>query len=115
MTDLALESYREAVIEQWTTEIQNRIIPNTMDLLRECVQLHDNNNCADYDSHYWAMINNLRNELGKDTLSQKCLMTRLSDALDERDYDKASELQIEMQKKIEELVNLYLVYKKNIF
>ena len=103
MTDIALASYREAVVEQWTMELRNRIIPDTMDLLRSCSKAHDDLDCVDYDRHYWEKIQRLRKYIGKDTLDEKCLLTKIVRALDEKDYDRASELQIEMQAKVEEL------------
>lgn len=115
MTDIALASYREAVVEQWTMELRNRIIPDTMDLLRSCSKAHDDLDCVDYDRHYWEKIQRLRKYIGKDTLDEKCLLTKIVKALDEKDYDRASELQIEMQAKVEELRDLYIIYKKNLF
>ena len=115
MTDIALASYREAVVEQWTMELRNRIIPDTMDLLRSCSKAHDDLDCVDYDRHYWEKIQRLRKYIGKDTLDEKCLLTKIVRALDEKDYDRASELQIEMQAKVEELRDLYIIYKKNLF
>lgn len=115
MTDIALASYREAVVEQWTMELRNRIIPDTMDLLRSCSKAHDDLDCVDYDRHYWEKIQRLRKYIGKDTLDEKCLLTKIVRALDEKDYDRASELQIEMQVKVEELRDLYIIYKKNLF
>lgn len=114
MTDIALASYREAVIEQWTMELRNRIIPDTMDLLRSCCKAHDDLDCVDYDRHYWEKIQRLRNQLGKDTLDEQCLLTKIVRALGAGDYDRASELQIEMQAKVEELRELYIIYKKNL-
>ena len=35
MDDLTIASYEEAVIGQWAMELHNRIIPNTMDMVRE--------------------------------------------------------------------------------
>lgn len=115
MTDIALASYKEAVVDQWTMELRNRIIPDTMDLLRSCSKAHDDLDCVDYDRHFWEKIQRLRKYIGKDTLDEKCLLTKIVRALDEEDYDRASELQIEMQAKVEELRDLYIIYKKNLF
>ena len=115
MTEAALESYREAVLEQWSTELQNRTVPETMDLLRECKRIHKDEESVDYDRHYWGKVLRLRNELGKNSLDETCILTRIIDALKAKDYGAASELQIEMQDKLEELVDLYIVYKKNLF
>lgn len=115
MTPITLASYKEAIVGQWATELHNRIIPNTMDLVRNCVKCHDDSDCVDYDVVYWEKINEIRNFLGKDRLNEQCLLTRIVRALDSKDYDTASRLQVEMQGKVKELTDLYIIYKKNLF
>lgn len=115
MTPITLASYQEAILSQWVTELHNRIVPNTMDLVRECAKCHNDSDCVDYDVVYWEKINTLRNYLGRDKLNELCLLTRIVRALDAGDYETASTLQIEMQEKVEELTNLYIIYKKNLF
>ncbi|WP_415931003.1 glutamine synthetase [Zhenpiania hominis] len=115
MTPITLASYKEAIVGQWATELHNRIIPNTMDLVRNCVKCHDDSDCVDYDVVYWEKINEIRNFLGKDRLNEQCLLTRIVRALDSEDYDTASRLQVEMQGKVKELTDLYIIYKKNLF
>ena len=115
MTDLTLQSYRKAVLDQWATELHNRIVPETMDLVRACSKAHDDLDCVDYDRHYWEKIQRLRNQMGRDTLDELCLLTRINRALDAKDYQTASDLQIEMQERVSELTDLYITYKKNLF
>ncbi len=115
MTEITLESYKQAILDQWATELHNRIIPDTMDLIRACSKAHDDLDCVDYDRSNWEKIQRLRNHLGRDTLDDYCLLTRVKMALDEGEYDKASELQIEMQEKVQQLTELYIIYKKNLF
>jgi len=115
MTDAALSSYREAVLEQWATELQNRTVPETMELLRKCRRKHTDDESVDYDRHFWGKVLRLRNELGKNSLDETCILTQVIDALKEKDYAKASDLQIEMQEKFEELIELYAIYRKNLF
>ena len=115
MTPITLASYKEAILAQWTTELHNRIVPNTMDLIRQCVKCHDDSDCVDYDVVYWEKINTIRNHLGRDKLNEQCLLTRIVRALDRRDYETASSLQVEMQEKVKELTDLYIIYKKNLF
>lgn len=115
MTDMALESYKEAILDQWATELHNRIIPDTMDLIRACSKAHDDLDCVDYDRNNWEKIQRLRNRLGRDTLDDYCLLTQVKRALDAGEYDLASDLQIEMQEKVQQLTELYIVYKKNLF
>ena len=110
-----LDSYRQAILEVWARELHNRIIPETMDLVRECKKLHDDDDCVDFDIANWKSIQDMRIYLGQDTLTERCLLTRIKDALDEGDYDTASNLQIEMQEVVDRMVNQYIIYKKNLF
>ncbi len=115
MKPITLESYHAAILSQWVTELHNRIVPNTMDLVRQCVKCHDDNDCVDYDWSYWGKINAIRNYLGRDTMDDLCLLTRIVRALDRGDYQMASDLQLEMQDKVKQLTDLYIIYKKNLF
>lgn len=115
MTESTLESYHKAILDQWVTELHNRIVPNTMDLIRQCQKCHDDNDCVDYDWSYWGKINAIRNYLGRDTMDEQCLLTKIVRALDAGKYQEASDMQIEMQKKVNELTDLYIIYKKNLF
>lgn len=115
MTELALESYKQAVLEQWAMELKGRVVPETMDLLRKCVKIHAEEECVDYDRHYWGKILRLRNHLGKDTLDETCLLTQIVRAVNAGDYETASNVQVEVQEKVEELRKLYLIYRKNLF
>ena len=115
MSEESLESYRTATLEQWATELHNRIVPNNMDVIREAVRLHVDGDCADYDVAYWAKIDKLRNALGRNTLQEPCLLAKIINALDAGEYEIASNLQIEMNEKVEELNHLYYMYKRNLF
>ena len=115
MPRVTIDSYKQAVISQWKTELHDRIVPNVMDRLRAAVKLHDEETGNDYDEALWKEIDALRHELGRNTLSEKCLLTKIKDALDEGEYDAASDMQIEMQEKFEKLQSLYQTYKRNLF
>ncbi|MBQ6400933.1 MAG: glutamine synthetase [Firmicutes bacterium] len=115
MTEHVLESYREAVISQWETELQGRIVPEIMDVLRECSKAHDEKDCVDYDRQIWEKISRLRDHLGRNTVEERCLLSQIVDALDEKDYGRASDLVIRTQAAMEELIEMYLAYKKNLF
>ncbi|MDD4122443.1 MAG: glutamine synthetase, partial [Eubacteriales bacterium] len=108
------ESYEEAILAAWSTELHNRIIPNTMALVRECKKLHADTDCTDYDIYNWKKIQELRVYLGRDEIMKKSLLTRVKHALDGENYEEASVLQIEMQEKVQELIDTYIEYKKNL-
>ncbi|MGI6732189.1 MAG: glutamine synthetase [Anaerovoracaceae bacterium] len=111
---LSLESYKEAITAAWATELHNRIIPNTMKLVRECKKCHLDNDCTDLDVLNWEKIQELRIYLGRDKIQRKSLLTRIKEALDNFEYEEASHLQIEMQEKTQQLVDTYTEYKKNL-
>ena len=115
MSDIALASYKEAIRAQWATELHDRIIPDTLDFVRACCKAHDDLDCVDYDRYYWDKIQGLRTHLGRDLLDVPCLLTRIIRALDAEDYSTASQLQLEMQEQVEELMQLYIIYRKNLF
>ena len=85
-----------------------------MDMVRECKKVHDEDECTDFDMMNWGKIQNLRVYLGQNTIAVKCLISRIIDALNEENYNLASDLQIEMQEKSAELAKLYHNYKKNL-
>ncbi|MGI6751817.1 MAG: glutamine synthetase [Anaerovoracaceae bacterium] len=114
-SDLTIESYKEAILAQWAMELSHRIIPNNMDLVRECKRLHNEGECTDYDLLNWSKIDELRKYLGQDRIQKKSLLTRIKIALEEGNYQLASDLQIEMAEKIRELTDVYVEYKKNLF
>jgi len=114
MDQITLESYEEATVGAWATELHNRIIPNTMQVVRECKKMHLDHDCVDFDMRNWNRIQELRVYLGQDGITNKCLLTRIKIALDAENYDEASDLQLEMQDKVQELVDTYIIYKKNL-
>jgi len=115
MDMLSIESYKEATIEQWAMELHNRIIPNTMDLVRGCKKRHSKEESTDLDERRWNEIQNMRLELAKDSITEKSILTLIKNALDSKDYQTASDLQIKMQEKVQQLFDSYRVYKHNLF
>ena len=115
MPAIVLDSYCSQTLSQWKTELHDRIIPDTMNYIRGCKKLHNYDDFSDYDVKNWKEIDKIRHELGKDNITDKCYLTRAKDALDNGEYQVASDLQKEIQLKVNELANLYIRYKKNIF
>ena len=113
MTDIVLESYKEAIVSQWATELYNRIIPNAMDTVRSCRKLH-NESATDYDIGMWAKISAQRDKIAKNTMNKFCILKKISDALDKADYNLASQLQLEAQREIRKLIDMYSSYKRNL-
>ncbi len=114
ISPLSLESYKESILSQWKTELHNRIIPNYMDEVRECVRLHGED-ATDYDIDNWLEIHRLKVYIAKNSLEKKSLLSRAAEALDDNDFALASALQVELSQKMELLRALYLNYKRNLF
>ncbi len=114
MTEQSVMSFHEATLQQWKTELHNRILLDNKEIIRHTVKLHNDSTAVDLDYAMWTKIEALRLELGKDTMEHRCLLQRIADALDEENYDLASELQVLMQQKMQEMQNLYVAYKKNL-
>jgi glutamine synthetase len=110
-----IRSYKAAMLDLWTTELSARIILDNVDFIRHCKKIHENENAVDLDVVQWEKINLLKNYLMKDRLNQKSLFTRIREAIDEKDYATVSMLQLEMNNKMEELKELYTVYRRNLF
>ena len=111
--NVSLLSYRETVASIWATEFHSRLIPNAMDEVKNCIKLHGENP-TDYDLDNWKKVEALKIEIGKSSIGQLSLLDRAREALDKGDYDLASDYQLEIQKKIELMIERYNIYKRNI-
>ncbi|QEK12831.1 glutamine synthetase [Crassaminicella thermophila] len=110
-----INSYKMATLTQWTTELYNRIIPENMEIVRNCKKIHESEYVSDLDVVNWEKINDLRYYLMKDSLHKKSLFTKIREAIDAQDYPTVSNLQLEMRNKMNELNELYTIYKRNLF
>ncbi|MFZ5354206.1 MAG: glutamine synthetase [Bacillota bacterium] len=112
MTEKIINSYSTAVIIRWVTEIQNRLIPEYMEIVRHCSKLHDDDNTIDEKN--WKRVQELRLYLMKDTEISKSLFSKIREAAAKGDYSTLSELQLEMNHKVSELKETYNIYRRNI-
>ena len=111
--NVTIESYKEAMIDMWQTELSVRIIHENMLIVRDCVPVEFDGQ-TELDRVNWDRVQRLRNYLAKDDIGKSCLFTRIREALTAKDYPLASRLQEEMHEKVEELIFAYNEYKKNI-
>jgi len=107
-----VEAYRRACLIRWTMEIYNRIIPTNAELVRSCVPLHEDG--EESDQRRWQQIQDLRIRLMRDEGDRKALFNQIREAIDRKDYPATSELQLEMNRGIEELRKRYQAYRRNI-
>ncbi len=109
-----LRSYREQMILKWLMEYHDRYIENTMDYLRSCVRLHDDDT-NDYDTHNWREVSELKDLIGHEINGRHSLLFRAREAIDASDYEELSSLEIMIEEKLEELRDIYNKYRRNIF
>jgi len=109
-----IDAFVAGALIRWSTELLKRIIPENLEIVKAAKVLHDADTAVDYDLYLWDKVNVLRLELAKDTVAQKSIFTRISNAIAACDYDNASALQVEMYAKVEELKAAYAAYRRNI-
>lgn len=114
-TDKIINSFRCGVTDKWSKELKDRIIQNNIDIIRDCKKVHTSDNMDALDELHWNNIDSLRRYLMKNTMAKKSLFAQIKEALEIKDYETASKLQLEMNEKMKELQDRYIHYIKNIF
>lgn len=113
ITDRVIAGYKEAVLERWTTELEHRIIPNYSNEIRN-IRRSNGDDFMEYDLEKWSEINKLRERLMKDNYVSKSLFTQMREAIDEKNYEELSELQLIVDENMRELRKLYMNYRRNL-
>ena len=113
-SEVIVDSYAISILDRWVMELIGRIIVDNMALVRNCKKLHENEPVSDVDVFNWEKISSLRNYLMKDSRKNKSLFTRIRNAVEEKDYDLVSNLQLEMSQRISQLKQLYGEYRRNL-
>lgn len=115
-TDVLINSCKESTLQKWKNELKGRIIHDNIMLLKTFVKLHsEHDHATDLDVVNWERIVYLKTKLMKDSMTKKCIFTKIKTAINEGDYDTASDLQKQMNEKMTEIRALYIEYKNNIF
>lgn len=110
-----IHSYYLGVIKRWYTEINNRILPHDAKLIKNFVNIHNEDlDKNTLDDKNWNEINDLKVLLLKDREDADSLFTQLRNAVREKDFDKASILQVEVAEKVRLIKDLYTLYKRNV-
>ena len=108
-----INAFKEGALLRWKTELIARILPEMREVVRKTRKIESEYR-TDQDSYNWNKIKTLRGLLAKDTIDDKSLFTQLINALNSGDYSTASNLQVEIYAKMEELKSLYDAYEKNM-
>lgn len=115
-TDVLINSCGESTLQKWKNELKGRIIHDNIMLLKTFVKLHsEQDHATDLDVVNWERIVYIKTKLMKDSMTKKCIFTKIKTAINEGDYDTASDLQKQMNEKMTEIRSLYIEYKNNIF
>jgi len=111
-TPKLIKSYSLAMLNQWMIELSDRILPEYAEEIRAIVPFNNDN---PLDAARWRRIDALRSALMKDRMDYTSLFTRLRQAITARKYELISQLQLEIERRMKELKQLYLEYKRNLF
>ena len=95
-------------------EYHDRYIENTMEYLRSCIRLHDDDN-NEYDAKNWRQVADLKDMIGHEVNGRSSLLMQARIAIDEVNYEELSRLEIIIEEKLEELREIYNKYRRNIF
>jgi glutamine synthetase len=109
-----IDSFAEGTLVRWKTELLNKILPEYRELIAKAVCLHkDSVQATDIDEDFWSNIVSIKIKLLKSAKGEPSLFDQLKKALEEGNYEKASKLQVGVQKEIDKLKELYNLYKIN--
>ncbi|WP_312810498.1 glutamine synthetase [Sedimentibacter sp.] len=115
-TDELINSFKESTLQKWKNELTGRIIHDNIMLLKTFIKLHnEQDHATDLDVVNWERIVYLKTKLMKDSMTKKCIFTKIKTAIHEGHYEIASDLQKQMNEKMSEIRRLYIEYKNNIF
>ena len=114
-TEAIIDSFKVGSLDKWKKKLSSRIIDRNIRLLTSFVKLHSHENMDAIDEVMWDAIEQIKYDLMKNTLKGPSIYGMIKSARDVGNYKEASDLQIEAKKKMEEIQQLYVNYKKNIF
>jgi len=106
-----LSSYKQAMLLHWMTELSDRVVPENAKTVHACERLAGENRL---DAERWERIQALKEELARDDVDRVSIFHCIRNAAAAKDYAAVSSLQLEMAKKMKELVVLYGQYRQNI-
>ncbi|HPS70509.1 MAG TPA: hypothetical protein PLO19_07195, partial [Candidatus Cryosericum sp.] len=112
LTPRVIQAFRAAALARWKHELLARIVPDDLEVVWSCAR-------RDLDStraqELWTDIDALRRELADDTPEQPSVCGQLVAALEGDQLDRASQLQLVLTQKMEQLRQLEDEYQKLVF
>ncbi|HBG16100.1 MAG TPA: glutamine synthetase [Firmicutes bacterium] len=113
-TTRIINSYSLAMLNQWMTELCDRILPENIGVIRSLSPMVYGPHSS-LDEQRWVYLNELRCQLMKDRSDYTSLFSQLRQAISQRDYPLISKLQLEIEDQMKKIKNLYNEYKRNLF
>lgn len=110
---LYLESFKEGALIRWQTELLQHLIPNDRNKVKAMKPVKTASSTA-WDDGLWQRVEDLRVEIAKDTDTNTSLFSQIKKAFADGVFDKASNLQVQLNRKMEELEALYTDYLDNM-
>ena len=111
--EIDLASFKIAATDLWTSELHDRLIPDYRERVRECCKkLHAEDNPL--DNRRFEAILAIASKIAKDSEDEPSLLTKLSRAVEDGEYEKAAAMQTEARDAVAALEAIYSEYKKNI-
>ncbi len=107
-----INSYITGVLDNWIFELENRIVLENIDIIKNMKKIHADDNSLNDD--IWQEIENIKNELAISTKTNLSIFEELRNAIKIRDYELTSNLQVKIINKISYIKDLYNKYKLNI-
>ena len=111
---LDIASFKAAALDSWVMELHDRIVPELRERVRRCRKKHSDADCTDLDAARYSTIKTMQVEIARDSADAPSLLTRLSRALEDKDYNEASELQLLTVERVQALEAVYSEYCRNI-
>lgn len=111
LKDEFIESFCEAAMIRWKTEMVMQYLPEYVCKIKKLKMLCNINSV---DKANWDKVDELRQELAKDRPGRMSLFSKIRQAMQKGNFDKASDLQIKIQSKMNEVQGLYHDYCLNI-
>lgn len=112
LSPVIVKSFYLSALHKWEIELVQREIPAILKEIRAIKRFEEHENDLDYRT--WESIASLRNLIGKDSISQKSLVSRLKESLEKKDYARASSQFFELQRIYYELKEVSNLYKSNM-
>lgn len=112
LTRVIIDSYRHMVLNKWLVELKEKEIPAYRLQVSRMTRVVANENS--FDAQLWDEIASLRKKIAKDDSAVKSVISAMEEAICQCDYEKISELVIELSAATTELNLLVKRYNKNV-